>query len=187
MSCCILDCRVNSLEVEGNDGVFCTQESVKVFDFRVLGGIGLKISRHGAFGHSIFSRGDSIFIGSTEARLPIKGGPRSQVQHYSLRKGKLVTTYELPEFNAHFHHSLVTQVWGSSSLVMAVCGTGLFVFDTVKDEALRSFSVDQGNTVEVKVKQTIGSDDLYCPTFDYLGSRVLLVSRDRPAFWRYLL
>ncbi|OAY76943.1 KIN14B-interacting protein At4g14310 [Ananas comosus] len=179
--------RVNSLEVEGNDGVFCTQESVKVFDFRVLGGIGLKISRHGAFGHSIFSRGDSIFIGSTEARLPIKGGPRSQVQHYSLRKGKLVTTYELPEFNAHFHHSLVTQVWGSSSLVMAVCGTGLFVFDTVKDEALRSFSVDQGNTVEVKVKQTIGSDDLYCPTFDYLGSRVLLVSRDRPAFWRYLL
>ncbi|XP_010905829.1 KIN14B-interacting protein At4g14310 [Elaeis guineensis] len=176
--------RVSSAEVEGNDGVFCTQESVNVFDFRLPNGIGLKIPRHGAIGHSIFSRGDSIFIGSTEGRLPIKGGPRSRVQHYSLRKGKLVATYEFPEFNSHFHHTLITQVWGSTNLVMGICGMGLFVFDALNDEGSPIFSMDQG---KIGVKEIIGPDDLYCPTFDYLGSRVLVISRDRPAFWRYLL
>ncbi|XP_008789429.2 LOW QUALITY PROTEIN: KIN14B-interacting protein At4g14310-like [Phoenix dactylifera] len=176
--------RVSSAEVEGNDGVFCTQESVNVFDFRLPNGIGLKIPRHGAIGHSIFSRGDSIFIGSTEGRLPIKGGPRSRVQQYSLRKGKLAATYEFPEFNSHFHHTSITQVWGNTNLVMGICGMGLSVFDALKDEGLQAFSMDQGN---IGAKEIIGPDDLYCPTFDYLGSRVLVISRDRPAFWRYLL
>jgi hypothetical protein len=80
----VLFCRVSSSEVEGNDGVFSTQESVNVFDFRVPAGIGLKIARHGGTANSIFSRGDSVFIGSTEGRLQIKGGSRSRVQHYSL-------------------------------------------------------------------------------------------------------
>ncbi|XP_072986295.1 KIN14B-interacting protein At4g14310 [Typha latifolia] len=176
--------RVSSSEVEGNDGVFCTQESVNVLDFRLPTGVGVKLSRQGAIPHSIFSRGDSIYIGSTEGRLPIKGGPNSRVQHYSLRKGKLVTTYELPESNTHFHHSCVTQVWGNSNLVMGICGMGLFVFDAKKDEGSQALCVDRGSTVGVK--ESIGPDDLYCPTFDYLGSRVLVVSGDRPAFWRYL-
>ncbi|KAJ1281562.1 hypothetical protein BS78_04G314900 [Paspalum vaginatum] len=176
--------RVSSSEVEGNDGVFSTQESVNVFDFRVPAGIGLKIARHGGTANSIFSRGDSVFIGSTEGRLQIKGGLRSRVQQYSLKKGKLVATYELPEFNAHFHHSAITQVWGNSNLVMAACGMGLFAFDTFKEDVQPTYSFDRGNTIGVR--EAIGPDDLYCPTFDYLSSRVLLVSRDRPALWRYL-
>lgn len=177
--------RVSSSEVEGHDGVFSTQESVNVFDFRVPAGIGLKIARHGGTANSIFSRGDSVFIGSTEARLQIKGGLRSWVQQYSLKKGKLVATYELPEFNAHFHHSAITQVWGNSNLVMAACGMGLFAFDTFKEDMQPTYSFDRGNTIGVR--EAIGPDDLYCPTFDYSSSRVLLVSRDRPAHWRYLL
>ncbi|XP_010935960.1 KIN14B-interacting protein At4g14310 isoform X1 [Elaeis guineensis] len=176
--------RVSSSEVEGNDGVFCTQESVNAFDFRLPTGIGLKICRHGAIGHSIFSHGDSIFIGSTEGRSPIKGGPRSWVQRYSLRMGKIVATYDLPEFNSHIHHASVTQVWGNTNLVMGICGMGLFVFDAYEDEGSQAFNMDQGN---IRVKETIGPQDLYCPTFDYLGSRALVISRDRPAFWRYLL
>jgi len=178
--------RVSSSEVEGNDGVFSTQESVNVFDFRVPAGIGLKIARHGGTANSIFSRGDSVFIGSTEGRLQIKGGSRSRVQHYSLRKGKLVATYELPEFSAHIHHSAITQVWGDSNLVLAACGMGLFAFDTFKEDTqpTTTYSFDRGNTVGVR--EAIGPDDLYCPTFDYSSSRVLLVSRDRPAHWRYL-
>ncbi|GJM87303.1 hypothetical protein PR202_ga03243 [Eleusine coracana subsp. coracana] len=175
---------VSSSEVEGNDGVFSTQESVNVFDFRVPAGIGLKIARHGGTANSIFSRGDSVFIGSTEGRLQIKGGLRSRVQQYSLRKGKLVATYELPEFNAHFHHSSITQVWGNSNLVLAACGMGLFAFDTFKEDTQPTYSFDRGNTIGVR--EAIGPDDLYCPTFDYSSSRVLLVSRDRPAHWRYL-
>ncbi|KAL6635322.1 hypothetical protein ACP70R_027993 [Stipagrostis hirtigluma subsp. patula] len=177
--------RVSSSEVEGNDGVFSTQESINIFDFRVPAGIGLKIARHGGTANSIFSRGDSVFIGSTEGRLQIKGGLRSRVQQYSLRKGKLVATYELPEFNAHFHHSSITQVWGNSNLVLAACGMGLFAFDTFKEDTQPTYSFDRGNTVGVR--EAIGPDDLYCPTFDYSSSRVLLVSRDRPAHWRYLL
>ncbi|XP_052142549.1 KIN14B-interacting protein At4g14310 [Oryza glaberrima] len=176
--------RVSSCEVEGNDGVFSTQESVNVFDFRVPAGIGLKMARHGGTASSIFSRGDSVFIGSTEGRLQIKGGLKSRVQQYSLRKGKLVATYELPDFNAHFHHSSITQVWGNSNLVLAACGMGLFAFDAFKEDGQQTYSFDRGATLGVR--EAIGSDDLYCPTFDYSSSRVLLVSRDRPAQWRYL-
>ncbi|CAL9124134.1 unnamed protein product [Musa textilis] len=175
--------RASSSEMEGNDGVFCMQESINVLDFRVPAGVGLKISRHGGIGHSIFSRGDSILVGSTEARLG-KGSLRSRVQHHSLRKGKLVTTYELPEFNAHSHCSSLTQIWGNTNVVMGVCGMGLFVFDAFQDERSQAFCFDRGNTVGVK--ESIGPDDLYCPTFDYCGSRVLVISRDRPASWRYL-
>ncbi|RWW41935.1 hypothetical protein BHE74_00052546 [Ensete ventricosum] len=176
--------RASSSEMEGNDGVFCMQESITVLDFRVPAGVGLKISRHGGIGHSIFSRGDSVLVGSTDARLGKSSSPRSRVQHYSLRKGKLVTTYELPDFNAHSHYSSLTQVWGNTNVVMGVCGMGLFVFDAFQDERSQAFCFDRGSTVGVK--ETIGPDDLYCPTFDYCGSRALVISRDRPALWRYL-
>ncbi|THU64150.1 hypothetical protein C4D60_Mb01t23450 [Musa balbisiana] len=177
--------RVSSSEVEGNDGAFCMQESINVLDFRLPAGVGLRISRHGGIGHSIYSRGDSIYIGSTEGRLPIKGSPRSRVQHYSLRKGKLVTTYELPELNTRCHHSYFTQVWGSTDTVMGICEMGLFVFDASQDVRSQALCFDGSNTIGVK--ETIGPDDLYRPTFDYSGSRVLVISRDRPASWRYLL
>ncbi|KAI4982963.1 hypothetical protein ZWY2020_023455 [Hordeum vulgare] len=177
--------RVSSSEVEGNDGVFTTQESVNVFDFRVPSGIGLKMARNGGTANSVFSRGDSVFIGTTEGRLQIKGGPKSRVQQYSLKKGRLVATYELPEFNAHFHHSSITQVWGNSNVVLAACGMGLFAFDAFSEEGVQqTYSFDRGNTIGAR--EVIGSDDLYCPTFDYSSSRVLLVSKDRPAHWRYL-
>ncbi|KAM7462489.1 hypothetical protein LguiA_030610 [Lonicera macranthoides] len=58
------------------------------------------------------------------------------------------------------------------------------VFDAFEDDGLQSFAADYGRTQNVK--EIIGADDLYSPTFDYLGSRVLLISRDRPALWRYL-
>jgi hypothetical protein len=178
-------CRVTSSEVEGNDGVFTTQESVNVLDFRVPSGIGLKMARHGGTANSVFSRGDSVFIGSTDGRLQIKGGLKSRVQQYSLSKGKLVATYELPEFSAHFHHSSITQVWGNSNVVLAACGMGLFAFDTFDEEGVQqTYSFDRANTIGAR--EVIGSDDLYCPTFDYSSSRVLLVSKDRPAHWRYL-
>ncbi|WOL19302.1 hypothetical protein Cni_G28100 [Canna indica] len=176
--------RVSLSDVEGNDGVFCTQDSINVLDLRLPSGVGIKVSRHGGIGHSVFSRGDSIFVGSTEGRLPIKGCPRSRVQQYSLRKGKLVTTYELPEFNSHFHHYSLTQVWGDANIVMGICGMGLYVFNALQDERSQAFCFDRGNAVDVR--EVIGPDDLYCPSFDYSGSRVLVISRDRPASWRYL-
>lgn len=169
--------RASSTEVEGNDGVLSTQDSVNVFDFRIPSGLGLKIPRHGANALSIFSRGDSILLGSTEGRLSVRScSPRSHIEHFSLRKGSLVATYLMPEFNSHYHHSSVTQVWGNSNIVMGICGMGLFVFD--------AFSESESTHL---VKETIGPDDLFRPTFDYMDSRVLVISRDRPAFWKYLL
>ncbi|KAI0523951.1 hypothetical protein KFK09_003315 [Dendrobium nobile] len=169
--------RASSTEVEGNDGVLCTQDGVNVFDFRIPSGVGLKISRHGGDGLSIFSRSDSIFLGSTEGRLSARSSsPRSHIEHFSLRKGSLITTYMMPGFNSHYHHSSITQVWGNSDFVMGICGMGLFVFDALNDS---------GDTDVVK--ETIGPDDLFRPTFDYMESRALVISRDRPAFWKYLL
>ncbi|XP_011030465.1 PREDICTED: uncharacterized protein LOC105129906 [Populus euphratica] len=177
--------RATSAEAEGNDGVFCTPDSINVLDFRNPSGIGVKIPKIGVSVQSVFTRGDSIYIGCANTRLAGKKHPCSQVQHFSLRKQRLVNTYSLPESNAHSHHSAITQVWGNSNLVMGVCGLGLFAFDALKDDALQSFTGDISSTQ--KVKDVIGPDDLYSPSFDYLASCALLISRDRPALWKRLL
>ncbi|KAG6517018.1 hypothetical protein ZIOFF_020395 [Zingiber officinale] len=176
--------RVSYSEVEGNDGVFCCQESINVLDFRIPFGIGMKVSNHGGIGYSVFSRGDSIYVGSTGQRLCNKGCPQSLVQHYSLRKGKLITSYQLPEFNSKFLHSSLTQTWGNANNVMGIGEMGLFVFDSLQDEKSQAFCSDHGNIVYAK--ETICPADLYFrPTFDYSGSRILVISRDRPASWRF--
>ncbi|XP_059650852.1 KIN14B-interacting protein At4g14310 [Cornus florida] len=176
--------RVSSSEAEGNDGVFCTPDAINVLDFRHPSGIGLKIPKLGVNVQSVFSRGDSILLGCTNSRSAVKKQQCPQVQHFSLRKQRLVSTYALPESNAHFHYSAITQVWGNSNLIMGVCGLGLFVFDALKDDGLQSFTMNYGNVQNVR--EIIGPDDMYSPSFDYLASRVLLISRDRPAQWRYL-
>ncbi|XWS13880.1 hypothetical protein CRYUN_Cryun36dG0076800 [Craigia yunnanensis] len=176
--------RVSSSEAEGNDGVFCTPDSINILDFRHPSGIGAKIAKVGVNVQSVFSRGDSVFLGCTHVRSSGKKHPCSQVQQFSSRKQRLLSTYSLPESNAHSHFSAITQVWGNSNLVMGVCGLGLFVFDTLKDDALQPFIHDNGSAQNVR--EIVGPDNLYSPSFDYLSSRVLLISRDRPALWRHL-
>ncbi|KAL0414286.1 UNVERIFIED_CONTAM: KIN14B-interacting protein [Sesamum radiatum] len=177
--------RISSSEAEGNDGVFCTPDSINVLDFRQPSGIGLKIPKVGVSVHSAFSRGDSIYIGCTSLSSATKKQSSAQIQHFSLCKQRLVSTYSLPESNAHHHFTALTQVWGNSNLVMGVCGLGLFVFDSLKDDTPPSFSMDIGTTQNAK--EIIGPDNMYSPSFDYMASRILLISRDRPACWRYLL
>ncbi|KAM7462490.1 hypothetical protein LguiA_030611 [Lonicera macranthoides] len=171
--------RVSSSEPEGNDGVFCTSDSINVLDFRNPSGIALKISKHSVNVQSVFSRGDNIFLGCTSSKSAGKNNS-PQIQHFSLRKQSLVNAYTPPESNS----SAITQVWGNSNTVMGLSRLGLFVFDAFEDDGLQSFAADYGRMQNVK--EIIGPDDLYSPTFDYLGSRVLLISRDRPALWRYL-
>ncbi|KAF7837446.1 KIN14B-interacting protein [Senna tora] len=176
--------RVSSSEAEGNDGVFCTSDSINILDFRQPSGVGLRISKHGINVQSIFTRGDSIFLGCSTSSSIGKKQPSTMLQQFSLRKQGLFSTYAMPESNSHSHHSAITQVWGNSKFVMGVCGLGLFVFDAQKDDPMRAFNMDTTNTQSVS--QVIGPDDLYWPSFDYLGSRALLISRDRPAMWKHL-
>lgn len=178
-------CRVSSSEVEGNDGVFCTPDSINVLDFRHPSGIGLKIPKVGVNVESVFSRGDSIYIGCTNLRSTGNNQSCSQIQQFSLRKQRLFSTYVIPESDAHYNFKALTQVWGNSSHVMGVCGLGLFVFDSLKDDGMPCFAMDYGNTQNVK--EIIGPDDMYSPSFDCSASRILLISRDRRALWRYLL
>ncbi|CAA0825709.1 Transducin/WD40 repeat-like superfamily protein [Striga hermonthica] len=175
--------RISSSEAEGNDGVFCTSDSICVLDFRQPSGIALKISNTGLDVQSAFSRGDSIYIGcQNNSNSSLKNQqPCSQILQFSLRKQRLMSTYTLPESSVHNHFMSATQVWGNSSLVMGVCGLGLFVFDSFRDDVS---SEDPGCMWEPK--EIIGPDDMYAPSFDYSGSRVLVISRDRPACWRYL-
>ncbi|KAL2463142.1 Transducin/WD40 repeat-like superfamily protein [Forsythia ovata] len=174
--------RVSSSEAQGNDGVFCISDSINVLDFRHPCGVGLKIPKVGVNVQSAFSRGDSIYIGCTNLRSA-GNKSSSQIQQFSLRKQMLFSTYELPESNAHYNFSALTQVWGNSNVVMGVCGLGLFVFDSLKEGGAQYFT-DYGNMRTVK--EIIGPDDMYSPSFDFLASRILLISRDRPAMWRYL-
>ncbi|KAL5542314.1 hypothetical protein UlMin_010024 [Ulmus minor] len=176
--------RLSSSEAEGNDGVFCTQDSINILDFRHPTGVGLKIPKHGVNMQSVFSRGDSVFLGCTNTRSGVKKQSSSEIQQFSLRKQRLFSTYVLPECNADPHHTAITQVWGNSNNVMGVCGLGLFVFDASKDNELQCFTSDLGKGEQVR--DIVGPDDLYSPSFDYFGSRALLISRDRPAMWRNL-
>ncbi|XVF38495.1 hypothetical protein REPUB_Repub20aG0107000 [Reevesia pubescens] len=175
--------RVSSSEAEGNDGVFCTPDSINILDFRHPSGIGAKIANVGVPVHSVFSRGDSIYLGCTNVRSG-KKQPCSQVQQFSVRKQRLFSAYSLPDSTAHSHYSAITQVWGNSNLVMGICGLGLFVFNALKDDGLQPYIYDYGSSQNVR--EIVGPDDLYSPSFDYLASRVLLISRDRPALWRHL-
>lgn len=154
-----------------------------MLDFRLPSGIGLKIPKVGVDVQSAFSRGDSIYIGCSSLKSAAKKQYSSQIQQFSLRKQRLFSTYTLPESNAHSYVTALTQVWGSSSYVMGVCGLGLFVFDSQKDEGLPSFTMDYSSSQNMEI---IGPDDMCNPSFDYLSSRVLLISKDRPAQWRYL-
>lgn len=178
-----MNCRVSSSEAEGNDGIFCTLDSINILDFRHPTGIGLRISKLGVNVQSVFSRGDSIFLGCMNLSSKGKKQPSSEVQQFSLRKQSLFSTYAMPEDNVASHHATITQVWGNANTVMGVSGLGLYVFDALKDNEMQSFAADYGKT---QVKEILGPDDLYSPSFDYSASRALLISRDRPAMWRYL-
>ncbi|XP_020874511.1 KIN14B-interacting protein At4g14310 isoform X2 [Arabidopsis lyrata subsp. lyrata] len=181
--------RVSSLDAEGNDGVFCTSDSINILDFRNPSGIGAKIPKLGVNAQCVSSRGDSVFLGCTNQKSTAKKhmASSSQVQQFSIRKQRLVSTYSLPDSNSHPHHSAITQVWGNSNFVMATSGMGLFVFDTAKEETLQQQPLTSERGSVQTVREIIGPNDLYCPSFDYSGCRVLLISRDRPALWRYLL
>ncbi|CAN8324461.1 unnamed protein product [Cochlearia groenlandica] len=183
--------RVSSLEAEGNDGVFCTTDSINILDFRNPSGIGAKIPKLGVSALCVSSRGDSVFIGCTNLKpSSLKkhlASSSSQVQQFSLRKQCLVSTYSLPATNCHSHHSAITQVWGNSNFVMATSGMGLFVFDAAKEEILQQPLITGDCGSHQTVRETIGPNDMYCPSFDYSSSRVLVISRDRPALWRHLL
>ncbi|ESQ56193.1 hypothetical protein EUTSA_v10024359mg [Eutrema salsugineum] len=183
--------RVSSMDAEGNDGVFCTTDSINILDFRNPSGIGTKIPKLGVNAQCVSSRGDSVFLGCTKTKSSsVKkqnlASSSSQVQQFSLRKQRLVSTYNLPDSNSHSHHSAITQVWGNSNFVMATSGMGLFVFDTAKEETLQQPLTSDHGSFET-VREIIGPNDMYCPSFDYSSSRVLLISRDRPALWRHLL
>ncbi|CAA0818226.1 Transducin/WD40 repeat-like superfamily protein [Striga hermonthica] len=180
--------RINSLDAEGNDGVFGTPDSINVLDFRNPSGIGLKIPiKIGTNMYSAFSCGDHIYTGCSTLKSVGKNHCSSQIQQFSLRKQQLFSTYELPESNnAQCQSAKLTQVWGDSSFVMGICGLGLFVFDSLKDDRLLlPYEPDNGGVCNVR--EVIGPDDMYCPSFDYSASRVLIISRDRPARWRYLV
>ncbi|KOM33911.1 hypothetical protein LR48_Vigan02g006100 [Vigna angularis] len=176
--------RMSSSDAEGNEGVFCTSDSINIMDFRQKSGVGLRISKVGVNVQSVFCRGDSVFIGCSNTSSMGKK-QSTMLQQFSLRRQGLFTTYPLPESNAHSHHAAISQVWGNSDFAMGVCGQGLFVFDAVKDDALRVLNTDHSSAQSFR--EVIGPDDMYCPSFDYLGSRALLISRDRPAMWRHLI
>ncbi|CAN8275218.1 unnamed protein product [Cochlearia groenlandica] len=183
--------RVSSMDAEGNDGVFCTSDSINIMDFRNPSGIGAKIPKLGVNAQCVSSRGDSVFVGCTNmkpssVKKHMASSTSSQVQQFSLRKQRLVSTYNLPDSNSHSHHSAITQVWGNSNFVMATSGMGLFVFDTAKEETLQQPLTGDYGSLQT-VREVIGPNNMYCPSFDYSSSRVLLISRDRPALWRHFL
>ncbi|EPS61994.1 hypothetical protein M569_12796, partial [Genlisea aurea] len=178
--------RISSRDSEGNDGVFCTCDSINVLDFRQPTGIGLRIPKIGFSMHSAFCHGnDAVYIGCTGlTSSSASKKPLSSIQQYSIRKQKLVCSYTLPETNAHRKSTEPAQVWGNdANYVMGICDLGLFVFDSLKDDGVIQQQQQQYSTTG---KEVTGRDDLYSPCFDYCSSRVLIISRDRPASWRYL-
>ncbi|XP_047319546.1 KIN14B-interacting protein At4g14310 [Impatiens glandulifera] len=168
--------RASSSETEGHDGVFCTTDLINVLDFRTPSGVGIKMPKLGINAQCVFSRGDSVYIGCINSRgrnQPHSPSSLSQIQQFSIRKQSMTNVYTLPE------SSTITQVWGNSNFVMGVCELGLHVFECSND-------VSPIDDELLNAREVIGPEDMDSPSFDYLSSRVLIISRDRPAVWSHL-
>ena len=174
-------CRLSSSD-HHSDGILCTNEALNVLDFRVPTGIAKKFPTLGEETQSIFADGDAVYSGATSYKTRGLGDgttrlmqPQCRINQWSIRQGKLMNVYSLPQSNSHSSHLSITQVWGSSDTIMAANGNGLFVFEPARRHS-------SGQEI-ANVRDVLGSDDLDTPTFDYASSRVLLISRDRPAMW----
>lgn len=174
-------CRLSSSD-HHSDGILCTNEAVNVLDFRVPTGIAKKFPTLGEEAQSVFADGDGVYTGATSFKIRGLGDgttrslqPQCRLNQWSIRQGKLMNVYSFPQSNSHSSHLSITQVWGSSDTIMASNGNGLFVFEPARRQS-------SGQEI-ASVRDVLGSDDLENPTFDYASSRVLLISRDRPAMW----
>ena len=155
---------MSSSETEAFDGICCTQDDINVLDFRVPNGIGISFPNPGHTSQCVYARQDMVLVGGLDRELN-----QCRIQQWSVRKGMQFCAYAFEPLG----HLALSQVWGSSSLVMAVNGDGLSIFKT-------------GKQCEVEnVKDVVTSQDLSNPSFDYSNSRVLLISRDRPASWSF--
>lgn len=167
--------------------MYCCGDSINILDFRHPSGIGLRIQKLGVSVQSVFTHGDSVYIGCSNPRTSgKKSSACPEIHQFSIRQQSLFSAYSFPESNVHPSHAAITQVWGNSSFVMGVNGQGLFVFNSMKDDVVSSFLGNQGIANNQKVSEVIGPDDLYSPSFDYASPRALLISRDRPAMWSCL-
>ncbi|KAL2608298.1 hypothetical protein R1flu_026871 [Riccia fluitans] len=180
--------RVSSRDGLAVDGVVCTQDSVNILDFRVAAGIVLKIPTFGDYTHSVAVNGDLVFAGATSSsnrssRDNADGGGigsykesiQAKILQWSIKQGRPMSVYNFPLSPAHQAQQSVAQVWGNDNTVMGVNGNGLFMFESTKGTV--------GREGDQAIRETLGTDDLYQPAFDFAGSRVLLISRDRPASW----
>jgi hypothetical protein len=167
-----------------NDGVLCTNEAVNVLDFRVPAGIAMKIPTFGEQVHSVFTNGDMVLAGTGNVKIKaqtevLRGGTENvkpsvttqccKVNQWSIREGKPMNVYALPEGEGKTSHAAINQVWGDARSVMALNEHGLYIFNA-----------DQG----MELQDVICADNSALQTFDYANSRLLLVSRDRPPLWR---
>lgn len=154
----------------------CTEKDINVIDFRVPGGIGQCFSSLGEDLQSVYARGDVILTGGVHPTYNECG-----MQQWSARNGRLVCTYAFQPSSSSSHYAQLSlaQVWGSSSAVMAVNGNGLHIYKGLGESSQSQCCITE------KVEGVLGTQDLFNPSFDYAHSRVLLISRDRPATWCY--
>ncbi|CAK9213639.1 unnamed protein product [Sphagnum troendelagicum] len=167
-----------------NDGVLCTNEAVNVLDFRVPAGIAMKIPTFGEQVYSVFTNGDMVLAGTGNVKIKpqtdvLRGGTENvkpsvttqccKVNQWSIREGKPMNVYALPEGEGKPSHPAINQVWGDARSVMALNEHGLYIFNA-----------DKG----MELQDVICADNSALQTFDYANSHLLLVSRDRPPLWR---
>jgi hypothetical protein len=72
-------------------------------------------------------------------------------------------------------HNAISQIWVSYDIVIGVCGVRLYVFDALNEDAFRVL-----NNVQYH-KNNVG-EGLYRPSFGYMGSHALLISRDKLSY-----
>jgi hypothetical protein len=161
--------------------VLCTNKAVNVLDFRVPTGIAMKIPTFGEQIYSVFANGDMVLAGTgnikTKTQTEVFSSSKENTQpsitqckvnQWSIRQGKPMNVYTLPEMEGKSSKTSINQVWGDAQSVMALNGNGLYIFD-----------VEQ----RMELQHVICPDDLAFRTFDYATSHLLLISRDRPPLW----
>ncbi|KAH7294272.1 hypothetical protein KP509_28G063300 [Ceratopteris richardii] len=165
--------RLNHSDMEAFDAVCCTNDDINILDFRVSNGIVMCLPSFEQGMQSVYARGDMVLIGGLK-----KSSNRCVLQQWSVRMGQLVCSYVFRPLSEDGNLSL-SQVWASSSTVMAINEKGLHIFKGNRQ------ITDEHCGLSEEVEEISELKSYLNPSFDYANSQILLISGDRPACFSY--
>lgn len=163
------------------EGVYCTDHAVYIVDKRAKAAISYRLPLNVESVTSIFCSGETILIGCSMFDYCVLQRTVYKVLQLSLRGGAKVTSYTIPTSDYLALNTPISQVWQDNKHILAVCGTGLYVFEQYPWKERSSIPVD--DCAVIRLRSIIGPQHLEMPQFHAHNQRVLLTSGNHSPIW----